>query len=186
MANALTRRFFIVIVVAVATLALCVPALAQEEPAEEVKMLDEPLLEEIVVTAQKREETVKEIPVSVTALPQSTLGVLTAGGADVKFLSGRVPSVIAESSFGRAFPRFYIRGLGNTDFDLNASQPVSMYYDEVVLENPVVRELCSGAIRRPARSSSSPSNHPRSSRPTSRVLTEHSTRLTSRVQSVAG
>jgi iron complex outermembrane receptor protein len=141
MANALTRRFFIVIVVAVATLALCVPALAQEEPAEEVKMLDEPLLEEIVVTAQKREETVKEIPVSVTALPQSTLGVLTAGGADVKFLSGRVPSVIAESSFGRAFPRFYIRGLGNTDFDLNASQPVSMYYDEVVLENPVVKGM---------------------------------------------
>jgi iron complex outermembrane receptor protein len=46
-----------------------------------------------------------------------------------------------ESSFGRAFPRFYIRGLGNTDFDLNASQPVSMVVDEIVLENPVVKGM---------------------------------------------
>jgi iron complex outermembrane recepter protein len=140
----LTRRLLRIVVVAMATLVLTIPAFAQEtpqEPQEQERRLDEPLLEEIVVTAQKREETVKEIPISVTALPESTLGVLTAGGADVKFLSGRVPSVIAESSFGRAFPRFYIRGLGNTDFDLNASQPVSMVYDEVVLENPVVKGM---------------------------------------------
>ena len=35
--------------------------------------------------------------------------------------------------------RFYIRGLGNTDFDLNASQPVSLVYDDVVFENPVLK-----------------------------------------------
>src|SRR5512136_699804 len=34
-----------------------------------------------------------------------------------------------------------MRGLGNTDFDLNASQPVSMLVDEVVLENPVVKGM---------------------------------------------
>ncbi len=52
-----------------------------------------------------------------------------------------MPSLLLESSFGRAFPRFYIRGLGNTDFDLNASQPVSMVVDDVVLENPVVKGM---------------------------------------------
>jgi iron complex outermembrane receptor protein len=46
---------------------------------------------------------------------------------------------LIESSFGRAFPRFYIRGLGNTDFDLNASQPVSLVYDDVVQENPILK-----------------------------------------------
>ena len=51
------------------------------------------------------------------------------------FLNNRVPSLQAESSFGRFFPRFYIRGLGNTDFDMNASQPVSVMYDGIVLEN---------------------------------------------------
>ncbi len=140
-----TRRLLCIVVVALSTLALSVPVFAddieQAEQQEDQATQGEPILEEIVVTAQKREETVKEVPISVTALPEATLGVLTAGGADVKFLSGRVPSLVAESSFGRAFPRFYIRGLGNTDFDLNASQPVSMIYDEVVLENPIVKGM---------------------------------------------
>jgi iron complex outermembrane receptor protein len=81
------------------------------------------------------------VPVAVTTLQGEDLDVLTAGGVDVRALSGRVPSLVMESSFGRAFPRFYIRGLGNTDFDLNASQPVSMVVDEVVLENPVVKGM---------------------------------------------
>lgn len=97
------------------------------------------LLEEVTVTAQKREENIQEIPLSVTSLDADKLALISAGGADVKALSGRAPSLLLESSFGRAFPRFYIRGLGNTDFDLNASQPVSMIVDEVVLENPVVK-----------------------------------------------
>jgi iron complex outermembrane receptor protein len=54
-------------------------------------------------------------------------------------LSGRVPSLNIESSFGRAFPRFYIRGYGNTDFRSNASQPVSLIYDEIVQENPILK-----------------------------------------------
>ena len=57
----------------------------------------------------------------------------------MRALSGRVPSLNIESSFGRAFPRFYIRGYGNTDFRLNASQPVSLVYDDVVQENPILK-----------------------------------------------
>lgn len=127
--------------------------LAQEPPAEPAPVVeeatateDEPgerpaVVEEITVTAQKRKESIQEVPVAVTALDNDEIETLSAGGADVKFLSGRVPSLLLESSFGRAFPRFYIRGLGNTDFDLNASQPVSMVVDEVVLENPVVKGM---------------------------------------------
>lgn len=129
-----------------------VPANAQQLPAPppqqpvpppppEKAALGQPILEEITVTAQKRLENVKDVPSAVTAVPDQELNVITAGGADVKALSGRVPSLMIESSFGRAFPRFYIRGLGNTDFDLNASQPVSMIYDEVVLENPVLKGM---------------------------------------------
>ena len=77
----------------------------------------------------------------MTTIDQEDLEVFTSGGADIKTLSGRVPSLVIESSFGKAFPRFYIRGLGNTDFDLNASQPVSMVYDEVVLENPILKGM---------------------------------------------
>src|SRR5213076_714206 len=72
-------------------------------------------------------------------ISDETLAAINSGGADIRGLSGRVPSLNIESSFGRTFPRPYIRGLGNTDFDLNASQPVSFVYDEVVLENPILK-----------------------------------------------
>lgn len=95
--------------------------------------------DEVVVTAQKRQQTLQEVPLSVEVLQDEKLDVLSSGGEDILFLNARVPSLYAETSFGRAFPRFYIRGLGNTDFDLNANQPVSLIYDNVVLENPILK-----------------------------------------------
>ena len=96
-------------------------------------------LETITVTAERRSENIKDVPNSVTALRGETLDVINSSGQDIRMLAGRVPSLNIESSFGRAFPRFYIRGLGNTDFDLNASQPVSLVYDDVVQENPILK-----------------------------------------------
>ncbi len=111
------------------------PAFAQDT----AKPADDQGLGEIVVTAQRREENLQNVPISITAVRGEKLDALAAGGQDVRFLSGRVPSLLVESSFGRTFPRFYIRGLGNTDFDFNASQPVSLVYDDVVLENPILK-----------------------------------------------
>jgi iron complex outermembrane receptor protein len=96
---------------------------------------------EVIVTAQKRSENINDVPVSVTAISGDKLEAFRSSGGDVRVLSARVPSLVLESSFGRTFPRPYIRGLGNTDFDLNASQPVSFVYDEVVLENPILKGL---------------------------------------------
>ncbi len=96
-------------------------------------------LEAVMVTAQRRVENVQQVPISVTTVGGEKLDILGSGADDIRFLSGRLPSLLIESSFGRAFPRFYIRGLGNTDFDLNASQPVSLVYDDVVQENPILK-----------------------------------------------
>jgi iron complex outermembrane receptor protein len=94
---------------------------------------------EIIVTATRRFENIQKVPVSVGIVDQQQLQAVNSSGQDIRGLSGRVPSLNIESSFGRTFPRFYIRGLGNTDFDLNASQPVSLVYDDVVLENPILK-----------------------------------------------
>lgn len=96
-------------------------------------------LDTVEVTAQRKVENIQDVPVSISSVSAEKLDVLGSGGNDVRFLSGRVPSLNIESSYGRAFPRFYIRGLGNTDFDLNASQPVSLIYDEVVQESPLLK-----------------------------------------------
>ena len=109
-------------------------ALAQQDENTEQAQLDV-----IVVTATRRAEDPQKIPVAVSAIADEKLDVLISGGDDVRILSARLPSLQVESSFGRTFPRFYVRGLGNTDFDLNASQPVSLVYDDIVQENPVLK-----------------------------------------------
>ena len=119
--------------IATAAFSTAAPVMAQEAVAEDAGLTD------IVVTAQRREENLQDVPLSVTAVSGDKLDAISAGGVDVRGLSGRVPSLLVESSFGRTFPRFYIRGLGNTDFDFNASQPVSLVYDDVVLENPILK-----------------------------------------------
>ena len=93
----------------------------------------------INVTAERRLENLQQVPVSASVLQGEIIDVINTGGQDLRGLSGRVPSLNIESSFGRAFPRFYIRGYGNTDFRLNASQPVSLVYDDVVQENPILK-----------------------------------------------
>jgi iron complex outermembrane receptor protein len=118
------------------------------------------------------------VPLSVAVVSGDQLRAFQAGGDDILSLSGRVPSLYAETTTGRIFPRFYIRGLGNIDFYLGASQPVSIIQDDVVLEhvvlksNPVFdvrrskccaarRARCSAATPPPASSSSTRSSRPR-------------------------
>jgi iron complex outermembrane recepter protein len=115
------------------------PAAPAEQAAAAASAQGNEGLGEIVVTATRRSENLQDIPLSVATVSDETLAAVNSGGADIRGLSGRVPSLNIESSFGRTFPRFYIRGLGNTDFDLNASQPVSLVYDDVVLENPILK-----------------------------------------------
>jgi outer membrane receptor protein involved in Fe transport len=111
-----------------AALATAAPAASQETTVGDV-----------IVTAQKRSENLQDVPLSVASLDGERLQSVFAGGDDILVLSARVPALYAESSNGRVAPRFYIRGLGNTDFDIAASQPVSVIIDEVVMENVVLK-----------------------------------------------
>jgi len=111
-------------------------AIAQEaKPVEDTKAQ----LGTVIVTAQRRFENIKDVPMAISTLKGELLDVLASGGQDIRFMTGRVPSLNVESDYGRSFPRFYIRGLGNTDFDLNASQPVGLVYDDVVQESPMLK-----------------------------------------------
>ncbi|MBC3931272.1 TonB-dependent receptor [Undibacterium curvum] len=113
-------------------------AWAQEAKPEAAKN-DGTKLETVIVTANRRAENIKEVPMSISAIKGDALDTYNASGQDIRFLAARVPSLNVESDFGRSFPRFYIRGLGNTDFDLNASQPVGLVYDDVVQESPMLK-----------------------------------------------
>lgn len=129
-----TRKFLYTAIVTVLA-AGSAPVLAQDEDAASN------VLEEVIVTATRRETSLQDVPISIATLSGQRLESLFNGGEDVLALSGRVPGFYAESSNGRAAPRFYIRGLGNIDFDLGASQPVLFVMDDVVMENVVLKSF---------------------------------------------
>ena len=121
-------------------IALTLPALASAQDAAPADAsTDATTLDTITVTATRRAENAQQVPIAVSAVDGEKLDAIRSGGDDIRFLAARSPSLNVESSFGRVFPRFYLRGLGNTDFDLNASQPVSLVYDDVVLENVTLK-----------------------------------------------
>jgi len=106
--------------------AITAPAFAQE-------------VETVTVTAERYSENEQNVPLSVATLSGDQLDAIYQSGEDIKAIANNLPDVYAESSNGRVAPRFYIRGLGNTDFDLADSQPVSIIMDGVVEENTVLK-----------------------------------------------
>ncbi|MBT1449491.1 TonB-dependent receptor [Glaciecola sp. XM2] len=123
------------------SLACAMSAHAQDASSENTEAAQESGLERIVVTAQKRSQSIQEVPISIATLSGEQFENLFSGGGDILELAVRVPGLYAETSNGRVAPRFYIRGLGNTDFDLAASQPVSVIMDDVVMENVVLKSF---------------------------------------------
>lgn len=124
---------------AAATVAMLAPggAAAQQQGASDERRGF--VIEEIVVTAQRRTENLQDVPITVSTLKGEDFRNLFLAGEDIRALSARISGLNVESSNGRVAPRFYIRGLGNTDFDLAASQPVSIVMDEIVMENVILK-----------------------------------------------
>jgi outer membrane receptor protein involved in Fe transport len=96
-------------------------------------------IETVTVTVERHSEDLQNVPESVTTIPDDELKSIFDSGQDIRAIAARVPSLYSESSNGRVAPRFYIRGLGNADFDLAASQPVSIIEDGIVEENVVLK-----------------------------------------------
>lgn len=125
-------------IMAIAAVGAAPPVMAQDGPAAPAASASGQL-DVIVVTANRREENLQDIAISAATLDSTRVKTIFDAGADITALAGRVPGLFVESSNGRAAPRFYIRGLGNTDFDLAASQPVSVIMDDVVMENVTLK-----------------------------------------------
>lgn len=125
-------------VLAAAAFGFAAPAAAQDSTTASET---DGQLATIIVTANRREENLQDVPVSADILDQERIGAIFSGAGDVTALAGTAPGLNVESSNGRVAPRFYIRGLGNTDFDLAASQPVSVVLDDVVMENVTLKSF---------------------------------------------
>ena len=86
------------------------------------------VLEEVVVTAQKREQNLQDIGVSVTAFSGEQMSRL--GFIESKDIVAQTPGLELTGYGGGAINSFVIRGVGQNDFLASQESPVALYIDE--------------------------------------------------------
>ena len=86
-------------------------------------------IETIVVTAQKKEEILQDVPISVGVLTSDAIE--KQGIQNIDDFATKMPNVEAVLPFGPQEPQFSIRGVTETDFQPNQSSPIAMYVDGV-------------------------------------------------------
>lgn len=90
-------------------------------------------IEEIIVTARKREESLQTVPLAVTAIRAEDLEVRSARNiADVLRLAPNV-TFAAGGAAGGSAAQVYIRGVGQGDFAITSDPGVGIYVDGVYL-----------------------------------------------------
>ena len=86
------------------------------------------LLEEVVVTAQKREQSLQDVGISVTAFTGDQLNAL--GLTSAIDLISQTPGIEVSGSGGGSINTFSIRGVTQNDFAASQEAPVAVYIDE--------------------------------------------------------
>src|SRR5215210_8818505 len=129
------------------------PAMAQDVPAAEVPATTVPttaenpdpaapasaeqpaakpaddVIQELVVTAQRRAQNLQDVPISVTAF--SSEAIRESGFTNSLSIGDQVPNLEIKTFGG--VPNLAIRGVGNNDFNSSSVGPVSIYRDDVVV-----------------------------------------------------
>lgn len=97
-------------------------------------LAEQMVLEEITVTAQKRQQNLQDVPISISAVTGDQLrkdGIATT--ADLVFAT---PGLTASGSYAASNTKFSIRGISIDDFTQNFQSPVGLYIDEVYMASP--------------------------------------------------
>ena len=117
-----------------ALLAIAAPAFAQETVG--ASRADEGR-DVVIVTANKREENIQEVPIAVTAIGGQVLQDL--GVTDIRNLNALAPSLQIKTDDNAANPKLFIRGIGLNDFNPNTASAVAIYTDGVYIGSPLAQ-----------------------------------------------
>lgn len=115
--------------IAVAVLPALTPGFVQYASAQDF------VLEEVIVTARRRAESLQETPVAVTALDASALR--DAGIKNLADLNQIAPNIEVASANGTApLANIYIRGVGQRNTGANIDSGVGIYIDDIYVGRP--------------------------------------------------
>ena len=89
-------------------------------------------VQEVVVTAQRREQSILQVPVAVTALTSRSLEA--KGVTNSAQLSSVVPNLQVNSAYGQTQPNFSLRGVSvANEYNSNQVSPIGVYINDVYI-----------------------------------------------------
>ena len=105
----------------------------------DIPMLHAAELEEIIVTARKREENLQDTPISVTAF--TAADIRAQGLSDLSQIGESTPNLVFDfadsNSASSNSAIIHIRGIGASDWTLTVDQGVGLYVDGVYLSRSI-------------------------------------------------
>jgi iron complex outermembrane recepter protein len=89
-------------------------------------------VDEIVVTAQRRAQSLSEVPLAITALDGDSLS--KQGITNSAELASAVPNLQISSPYGNTQPNFSLRGVSvANEYNSNQASPIGVYIDDVYI-----------------------------------------------------
>lgn len=122
----MSRKLCTALLIGVSTLAVATPVAYAQDAETSVGV------GEIIVTAQRRAQSLQDTPVSVSAVTAQELS--NAGAVTTADIPALVPGVVFNNNLTAALP--YIRGVGQNTGSVGVESPVAFYLDGVYLVQP--------------------------------------------------
>ncbi len=120
---------------AVGAAAVLIHAMSVAEPAASTSASGAGGLEEVVVTAQRRTESLQNVGIAISVLSGQSLADKSI--SYVNDLQNATPSLQIEPAFGSGQPQFRLRGVGFIDYTSNNTSPVGASLDGVAYALPI-------------------------------------------------
>jgi outer membrane receptor protein involved in Fe transport len=86
-------------------------------------------LDEIIVTATKRDERLRDVPMAISVLGEDTLEI--AGITDSQGIADSIPGMTFSTAGNNINPSFIVRGIGTLLNQDDLTSPVAVYLDEM-------------------------------------------------------
>lgn len=86
-----------------------------------------PMLEEVIVTAQKKSESTQDTPIAITGMSENQLEKF--GFSSANDISAQVPNMQVSGPYGEVQPIFSVRGVSMSDYSSNQASPIGVYND---------------------------------------------------------
>jgi len=99
-------------------------------------------LTEILVTAQRREESAQKVPISMTVLGTEAMATMQT----INDLGAKIPNVQIDEAQG--VPRLSVRGIAQSDFNPNATTSNMVYLDDVPLNAALAQSALTWDLER--------------------------------------